>query len=322
MLGVTCAVPISPLAKKDEATDDVYYMNTWNHEARWVKPLEMSLFEHSEGGEGSPPQGASSTSPDGAGDYLHGDHGTEGIGSRFRQRLTLLTAEAFREAEDEARSLRLSAADADGASRLSAGEQGGSWKQVTTGGGEEHTSPSCWFNTSTSEYYWGNDPPGSSAVSISGDEPYSSFRSRPNDETQAKNNDAGDSSTFSVRDRASGEAWLKRQDITALLSRSEVVQTIGPAGWQQMRVRPSTASSPDCALDGGFSRSTAGGKATATSAEQATQEAIDAVHEQDMHAVTRSSEALVSPSTTVTEAERRRPQAITFFYRAETREAR
>lgn len=328
---MTCAVRISPLARKDEATGDVYYVNTWNHEARWAKPLEMYLFEHSEGGEGSPPQGASSTSPDGAGGYLHGDHGTEGIGSRFRQRLGLLTAEAFREAEDEARSLRLSAAEADRASRVSAGEQGqlpshanqcDSWKQVTIGGREEHTSPSCWFNTSSSEYYWGNDPPGSFPVFISGDVPSSSLQSRSNDETQAKNNDASDSSTFSFRDRASGEAWLKRQDIPALLSQSEVVQRIGPAGWQQMRVRSSTTSSPDRALDGGFSRSTPGGRAKANIDEQATHEAIDYVHEQDMHAATRSSEALASPSTTLTEAEMRRPQAITFFYHAETREAR
>eukprot|EP00752_Nemacystus_decipiens_P012503 g11074.t1 len=94
---------------EDAATGDVYYVNTWNQELRWTKPLEMSLFESS---SGKPGTGTSSRLSDGDGDDDDVDgSGIETISGRFRQRLVELTGEATLAAEEEEGFLRYVAAN-------------------------------------------------------------------------------------------------------------------------------------------------------------------------------------------------------------------
>lgn len=50
-------------------------------------------------------------------------------------------------------------------------------------------------------------------------------------------------SSFSFSDRAEGENWLQRQDISVLLRESQTVREIGTAGWCQQRV-PIALESP------------------------------------------------------------------------------
>ena len=92
-----------PKTNQDAATGDVYYVNTWNQEVRWTKPLEMSLFEANGGRPGTGNSSKLSEDDDDDGD---GVGGVDSISGRFKRRLAELTEEATLAAEEEEGFLR------------------------------------------------------------------------------------------------------------------------------------------------------------------------------------------------------------------------
>lgn len=289
----------------------MYYVNTWNQEVRWTKPLEMSLFET--GGD-RPGTGNTSKLSD---DDDDGGGGADSISGRFRQRLVELTGEATLAAEEEAAFHRYVAANiaaitetinnvtvnksngtvkSDGkiegsgdkstreALALAAARE---WRFVSTDGrllppstgADPSTSNTkktkCWYRAETSEYYWGDHPPllgllprldldlrgpgRRKAAPSSGDDSggdrglgrCSSEVDGASGATRSGDRDAGLPGTFHPNfgvvfaDRASGESWLRAQDVGALLARSEKVCDIGPAGWRQLRAREGRGEDED-----------------------------------------------------------------------------
>lgn len=173
------------------------------------------------------------------------------------------------------------------------------------------TSTKCWYRRSTSEYYWGDDPTLCSPArgfsieqaKVDGD---SMTSKRPRLEHVPE---------CGFPDRAAGEAWLRDQNLTKLLVRSERVCNIGPAGWQQLRSPLSPKGTVDCHVldEGADSASLLTTEATAgrASDEAVTGSAIDHRHE--------SERVLQEPTV---EAIPIHPIFFTFFYHAETGEAR
>ncbi|CAN0188471.1 unnamed protein product, partial [Ectocarpus fasciculatus] len=164
------------------ATGDVYYVNTWNQEIRWVKPLEISLFEESSGGGATNRPGTANSSKDSDADE---ELGGDTVSSRFRQRLVELTGEATRAAEEEEQFLRHVVANiatisaSYGLSKSKDGDEGAEsaadqtllalaaareWRFVSTDSRFSLPSPGttkskCWYRAKTSEYFWGSNPP-------------------------------------------------------------------------------------------------------------------------------------------------------------------
>lgn len=211
---------------QDNATGDVYYVNTWNQEIRWVKPLEMSLFD------GSAPntRPSTGTTEDSMADRFDGP--ADSIGSRFSQRYKELTRRATEAAEEEARLVRYAAATQNADMITAAGR----WTFVTTDRCLEPTK--CWHRASTSEYYWGDIPPLL--------RPHGLRDANTGESLGVGEDAAGEKGIHTdVRDtglgfpdRAAGESWLKGQDATLLLVRSEAVRKIGQAGWRQLQAPP------------------------------------------------------------------------------------
>ncbi|CAM9339293.1 unnamed protein product [Scytosiphon promiscuus] len=248
------------IESEDAATGDVYYVNTWNQEIRWVKPLEISLFEHS-----------------------------DSIGGRFRQRLVDLTKEAALAAEEEEKFLRYVAANAatlagdtgDGSLAMEDGADNDvrreklalaaarEWRFVRTDARFGVSSPGtdvqkkCWFHSMTSEYFWGDHPPLLGLLRV-GDDPQrrggkaiaGAGHLRNGGSADCDDGDGGGSTLarsdgcgrgnespptvhpkvgLIFADRASGEAWLKAQVLDLLLKQSEKVCDIGPTGWCQLK---------------------------------------------------------------------------------------
>eukprot|EP00903_Cladosiphon_okamuranus_P017882 g16455.t1 len=307
---------------EDAATGDVYYVNTWNQEIRWTKPLEMILFETDGGRPGSRSSSNFSEDDDDEGDG--GGGGLESISGRFRQRLVELTGEATLAAEEEEGFLRYVAAnmatlitpedsssssdnmfntnnDNNDNNKSGRGTCGGGnkpdgdegdkgnrealalnaareWRFVSTDS-RLQSSPSpltkkskCWYRAETSEYFWGSHPPllgllprlnlaglpsgkqapqPSSAGSVGGYKSgFASSLSETGDDTPGGVERGADGEPVPLLpgtvhprfglifpDRASGEAWLRTQDVGALLMRAEKVCDIGPSGWRQLRAR-------------------------------------------------------------------------------------
>lgn len=292
--------------KQDAATGDIYYVNTWNQEIRWVKPLEISLFEDC-GGTKRPGTGNSSklsfADDDDDGD---GVGGADSVGGRFRQRLVDLTKEAALAAEEEEKFLRYVAANAaalvgdtgdnarvvkDGTDSdvrrerfaLAAAKE---WRFVRTDASFVVPSPGadvkkkCWYHSVTSEYFWGDHPPLLALFRLQiGDDLQwhegERIASAGNGRIGASNSggsDLGGGSTLAgsggpcrgvepvatlhpkfgliFADRASGEAWLKAQELSLLLEKSEKVCDLGPAGWCQLKaVVPSSVPVAGGAID-------------------------------------------------------------------------
>lgn len=256
----------------------MYYVNTWNQEIRWIKPLEISLFESRDNATSRPGTGNSSRLS--RGDEEDDDEGgVATIGDRFRQRLVELTGEATMAAEEEERFVRHVAANiatitatgkndssssdgtnegsADGTDRALALTAAREWRFVSTDKRLLSSSSAatamehkCWYHAGTSEYFWGNNPPLLGLLLCLGDG-VSRAKSEPLDGvadssrivggTVGGDGSAGPTGTVHPElglvfsDRASGEAWLKTQDLGPLLARSVRVCDIGPAGWCQLR---------------------------------------------------------------------------------------
>lgn len=238
-------------------------MNTWTQEARWWKPLELSLFESpDEGGARSTPRCSSSYSlnssssaddDDGGREHRGGYVGKSGsIGGRLRRRLQRLTAEAVAAAvEEKARpSPEDDASAALGEHRVEVEGSGAlpglgaavdvtPWVTVDVRESLGPDIPACWYNQATAEYHWGSVPPSSSTAERTigpggpGSQPRSSVES-----LEARESLEGPSAKdlSAIAHRADGEAWLRRQDHTALLAKGEVVREIGSTGWRQVRV--------------------------------------------------------------------------------------
>lgn len=276
--------------KQDEATGDVYYVNTWNQEIRWIKPLEISLFESRDSAMNRPGTGNSSRLSGGEDDDDDDGSGrVASIGDRFQQRLVDLTGEATTAAEEEERFIRfvtanittiIAAGHNDGESNRSGGgsNEGGAdgadkvlalaaareWRFVSTDKRLLLPSPGtatkqkCWYHANTSEYFWGNNPPLLGLLRRAGDgalrknstpQPVRGSDSHDGRRQSALVGDivsgdvgvAGPTGTVHPEfglvfpDRASGEAWLKTQDLGPLLATSVRVCDIGPAGWCQLR---------------------------------------------------------------------------------------
>lgn len=169
----------------------MYYVNTWNQEIRWIKPLEISLFESRGSATNKSVTGNFSRLSGGNDDDNDdGGGGVASIGDRFRQRLVELTGEATLAAEEEERFLRYVAAniatitaaayndvetdnsssgyrveaDADGTDKALAFAAAREWTFVGTdkrllsspGAATKHK---CWYHAGTSEYFWGDNPP-------------------------------------------------------------------------------------------------------------------------------------------------------------------
>lgn len=219
---------------QDKATGDVYYVNTWNQEIRWAKPLEMSLFED-KGKDARPGTPGASTGSGADADTF--DDGVGSIGSRFAQLYGKLADKATQAAEEEAGMMRYVEATTQGGDMLAAASE---WTFVSTD--SRLSRAKCWYRARTSEYFWGKTPP----LVSSAQAPTSAARAKDND------GNAGDSAgvggkggggvdpgqAVSFADRAAGETWLKTQDIPSLLEMSEVVCGIGPVGWRQLRATP------------------------------------------------------------------------------------
>lgn len=160
----------------------MYYVNTWNQEIRWVKPLEISLFEESSGGGATNRPGTANSSKDSDADE---ELGGDTVSSRFRQRLVELTGEATRAAEEEERFLRHVVANIATISasynivKSKGGDEGAEsaadqtllalgaareWRFVSTDSrfslpSTGTTKNKCWYRAKTSEYFWGGNPP-------------------------------------------------------------------------------------------------------------------------------------------------------------------
>lgn len=197
---------------QDKATGDVFYVNTWNQEVRWVKPLEMSLFED----KTTPRPGTPDDSTDSEAEFA-----VDSVSNRFAQRYKKLTKDAARAAEEEAGLLRYVAATQGADMLASAGE----WSFVSTDTRLANTK--CWYRRSTSEYFWGKVPPLRAAGDV-----------RVSEDVVGDSAKSGGTSTVprcGFADRAAGEAWLKTQDLSLLMARGEKVRDIGSAGWRQMQ---------------------------------------------------------------------------------------
>ncbi|CAM9152240.1 unnamed protein product, partial [Laminaria digitata] len=226
------------IESEDKATGDVYYVNTWNQEIRWSKPLEMSLFEDPKDKQTARPgtPGASTTTGFDADTF---DDGVGSIGSRFAQLYGQLADKATHAAEEEAGMMRYveatTATTQGGGDMLAAASE---WTFVSTD--SRLSRARCWYRARTSEYFWGNIPPMLSAAK-------SPAAAR---DTDSGGNAGGTSgggggggvdpgrAVVGFPDRAAGEAWLKTQDIPSLLEKSETVRGIGPSGWRQLRAAP------------------------------------------------------------------------------------
>ncbi|CAN0325015.1 unnamed protein product, partial [Pylaiella littoralis] len=279
---------------EDEATGDVYYVNTWNQEIRWIKPLEISLFESRGSATNKSVTGNFSRLSGGNDDDNDDGGGVASISDRFRQRLVELTGEATLAAEEEEKFLRYVAAniatitaaayndvetdnsssgyrveaDADGTDKALAFAAAREWTFVGTdkrllsspGAATKHK---CWYHAGTSEYFWGDNPPLLGLLLHCGDgASQKESNARPpigSDGRGGSDHSFGDSggvvgevvggdllaagATGTLHpvlglifsDRASGEAWLKTQDLGPLLANSVRVCDIGPAGWCQLR---------------------------------------------------------------------------------------
>lgn len=280
--------------EQDEITGDAYFINTWTQEARWIKPLEISLFE--------PHEGELSRQDESS----HRGDGVSVGSSRFSHHLRKLTKEASHAVEQEAQLLRNVAANR-GEKML---EEAREWTFVSTDS-RLITSTKCWYRRSTSEYYWGDDP---TLCSPTGGFSF--------EEAKIDGDGMTDERTRSERvpqcgvpDRAAGEAWLKGQNLTKLLDMSERVCNIGPAGWQQRRSFLPPKETGDCRAlndaEDSTSLLTAGKTAELASDETVAGSAIDHPHESEL--------VLQEPSVEAVPID---PIFFTFFYHAETGEAR
>lgn len=290
---------------KDEATGDVYYVNTWNNEARWVKPLELSLFE-SDGGGSSRPGTCDSSLQDGGRGTCGGEFDdADGVSIQYRQRLEQLTAEAVKEAEVEAQSSRLSADDAEGTGAWDEGSKGqrepaindAAWRRIALDDRLGPNTPPCWYNIATSEYHWGDNPP----VQI---------RKIPLDRMRL----------YIPAHRVDGEAWLKRQDVDEILRRSQAVRDIGSAGWRQLTV-PRLAFltlGPDAGTDNTKSATNAVSTTTTRNVENDDNGGVD------QHHLLSEGDDNVQQTTGLPQGEARDkfPQCLTVFHHATTGELR
>ncbi|CAM9318828.1 unnamed protein product [Ectocarpus sp. 8 AP-2014] len=301
------------IESEDAATGDVYYVNTWNQEIRWVKPLEISLFEESSGGGTTNRPGTANSSKDSDADE---ELGVDTVSSRFRMRLVELTGEATRAAEEEERFLRHVVANIATISasysitKSKGGDEKGAksaadqtlltltaareWRFVSTDSRFSLPSPGttkskCWYRAKTSEYFWGGNPPllgllpcfpenmgsyegnpGSSAGRSGGGGSVGTHSTLGNEGVVAGGRSPDGVALVHPElglvfvDRASGEAWLKTQDLDLLLNRSEKVCDIGRAGWCQLKAAVPTeaafaAVAEDGVVRGGGSTSKEGG---------------------------------------------------------------
>ncbi|CAM9288359.1 unnamed protein product [Ectocarpus sp. 13 AM-2016] len=276
------------IESEDAATGDVYYVNTWNQEMRWVKPLEISLFEESSGGGATNRPGTANSSRD---SDANEELGVETVSGRFRKRLVELTGEATRAAEEEERFLRHVVANiatisaSDSITKSKGGDEKGAksaadqtllalaaareWRFVSTDSRFSLPSPGttknkCWYRAKTSDYFWGGNPPLLGLLPCF-PENLGSHEGNPGSSAGRSGGAVGTHSTLGNEgvvaggtaeggagppdavavvhpemglvfvDRASGEAWLKTQDLGLLLSRSEKVCDIGRAGWCQLK---------------------------------------------------------------------------------------
>lgn len=272
-----------------------------------MKPLEISLFED----QATARPGTSNFSDDSEADRF--GSGIDTISSRFRQRFRQLADEAAQAAEEEARVLRVVAAT-HGAEMLAAASE---WMYVST---DSRLAPTkCWYRASTSEYFWGNDPPLLPRLdtTLPGDSGGGSGR----DVDGVRIGDgAGGDPGVGFADRAAGEAWLKTQDSMTLLLRSETLRDIGPAGWRQLRAAAlpddrggltPAAAAADLATVSTMTADSAAGRNLHSHGGQSHQD-NDLVREQQEGAV--ANVAVVGSSSGL--------PAFTFFHHPETGEVR
>lgn len=261
----------------------------------------MSLFE-----DERPKTGTSSKDSEGG--------GMDSISSRFSQRSKQLADEATKAAEEETALLRYIVAT-QGPDMLAAASE---WNFVNT---DSRLTTKCWYRSSTSEYYWGNEPPllpvrgstGAGSSGVGGD----------------GGGDIGDGDTevtqsLTFTDRAAGEAWLKTQDLTLLLVRAKKYRNIGP--WQQLQAAP--LSENEC---GSFSAETTGDSATTSNITTGSSTGLRAGIDrspsrlengslQDRQIATSGARA--GAEATVDGAASQSLPAFTFFYHPETGDVR
>ena len=170
-------------------------------------------------------------------------------------------------------------------------------------GGSANNNPKparCWYRAETREYFWGDNPPLVGLFLRLGDDwPWKKDKNRPNDARGDDSQSAtGSSLGFRIsedgetaptgvvhpelglvfEDRASGESWLKAQDLELLLARSEKLRDVGPAGWGQLRagggdVPTAVASTVEPAVPSGSSVATAASAMTVPGAASGTEAA-------------------------------------------------
>ena len=167
----------------------------------------------------------------------------ESTSARFSRRLRQLTEEASHAAEEEASLLQRLAAAARGEGIISAAQE---WTFVSIDRSQLPPAK-CWYRRSTSEYFWGDDPtlhptarnPSSvrrnAAVESGGRTGAGGGPAVAERGGSGGSLSGGGDPARGFLDRASGEVWLKSQDLDALLGRSETVRDIGPFGWRQVR---------------------------------------------------------------------------------------
>ncbi|CAM9101386.1 unnamed protein product [Hapterophycus canaliculatus] len=374
------------IESEDAATGDVYYVNTWNQEIRWVKPLEISLFEDRSSGSGANRPGTGDSSKlsflddDDDGDDLGG---ADTISGRFRQRLFDLTKEAALAAEEEESFLRYVAAnaatlagktgdnslvvedgaDSDARRRRNALAAAREWRFVRTDASFD-ASPfgtgvkkKCWYHSMTSEYFWGDHPPllgllrlhiGDDLRRLEGKTIAGSGSGRSSGGRKSGGDNDGAGNTLAISgdcgrgiepaatvhlefglvfaDRASGEAWLKAQELDLLLKGSEKVCDIGLAGWCQLRAAvPSTVP-----VAGGIDEKRAAPPNSTALAEKATDDFQDGQGTGPSVGVLRVDKAGAATAAAVADDDRVVPRRgssmpcpfFTFFHRAETGEVR
>lgn len=132
-----------------------------------------------------------------------------------------------------------------------------------------------------------------------------------------------------MSDRAEGENWLQRQDISSLLRESETLRDIGPAGWCQLRVSIAPESPRDVA-EGAILSASASKFTTDTEPGTAANSAITLTGKASTGKLNPENPAQDAPGTPILESGGKsgttpsaaQPFCLTFFYNRKTETVR